>query len=344
MIRVGVVGGTGYTGVEVLRLLAGRRDVEVAAVTSRAAAGVRVDRRFPNLRGVTNLVFRAPDEAGLGDCDVVFFATPNGTAMAQAPALLEAGVRVVDVSADFRLRDAGVYARWYGAEHVAPDWLAQAVYGLPELHRDAIREARLVANPGCYPTAVQLGLLPLVEAGLVDRDRLVASAVSGASGAGRKERADLLLAETGDSTRAYGAGVHRHQPEIAQGLADAAGAPVDPLFVPHLVPQIRGIHATLFAELTDDPGDLQALYEARYADEPFVDVLPPGSHPETRSVRGANVCRLAVHRPDPGAGRVIVLAVIDNLVKGAAGQAIQNMNLMCGLGEDTGLDRVALLP
>ncbi|WP_067562866.1 N-acetyl-gamma-glutamyl-phosphate reductase [Halofilum ochraceum] len=344
MIRVGIVGGTGYTGVEVLRLLAGRSDVEVIAITSRGADGQRVDARFPNLRGVTDLVFETPAAARLTECDIVFFATPNGTAMEQAPALLESGVRVVDVSADFRLRDRTEYAHWYGREHVAPEWLAQAVYGLPEVHRDAIRSARLVANPGCYPTTIQLGLLPLVEAGIVDPHRLVASAVSGATGAGRKERADLLLAETADSTRAYGAGGHRHLPEIRQGLNDVAATPVELSFVPHLVPQIRGIHATLFAELTGAADDLQHLYETRYAAEPFVDVLPPGSHPETRSVRGANVCRMAVHRPDSATNRVIVLAVIDNLVKGAAGQAIQNMNLMCGLDEATGLGHVALLP
>jgi N-acetyl-gamma-glutamyl-phosphate reductase len=344
MIRVGIVGGTGYTGVEVLRQLAGRSDVEVIAITSRGADGQRVDSRFPNLRGITDLVFETPAAARLTECDIVFFATPNGTAMEQAPALLESGVRVVDVSADFRLRDRAEYAHWYGREHVAPDWLAQAVYGLPEIHRDAIRSARLVANPGCYPTAIQLGLLPLVEAGVVDPHRLVASAVSGATGAGRKERADLLLAESADSTRAYGAGGHRHLPEIRQGLNDVASTPVELSFVPHLVPQIRGIHATLFAELTGAADDLQHLYETRYAAEPFVDVLPPGSHPETRSVRGANVCRMAVHRPDHDPNRVIVLAVIDNLVKGAAGQAIQNMNLMCGLDEATGLGHVALLP
>ena len=344
MIRVGIVGGTGYTGVEVLRLLAGRPDVEVIAITSRGADGQRVDARYPNLRGVTDLVFETPSAARLSACDIVFFATPNGTAMEQAPALLDSGVRVVDVSADFRLRDRLEYAHWYGRGHAAPDWLAQAVYGLPEVHRDAIRGARLVANPGCYPTTIQLGLLPLVEAGVVDPGRLVASAVSGATGAGRKERADLLLAETADSTHAYGAGGHRHLPEIRQGLNDVTPIPVGLAFVPHLVPQIRGIHATLFAELTGATEDLQRLYETRYADEPFVDVLPPGSHPETRSVRGANVCRVAVHRPDPASSRVIVLAVIDNLVKGAAGQAIQNMNLMCGLDEATGLGHVALLP
>ena len=344
MIRIGIVGGTGYTGVEVLRLLAERADLRIATATSRTAAGQRVDARFPNLRGISDLVFDHPQAAPLKDCDLVFMATPNGQAMEMAPGLLEAGVRVVDVSADFRLRDPEAYARWYGREHSAPAWLAEAVYGLPEVHREAVRAARLVANPGCYPTAIQLGLLPLVEARLVDPARLIASAVSGASGAGRKERADLLLAEAGDSTRAYGAGVHRHQPEIRQGLNDASATAVDPVFVPHLVPQVRGIHATLFAELGDPGADLQALYEARFTGEPFVDVLPAGDHPETRSVRGANLCRLAVHRPEPAGHRVIVLSVIDNLVKGAAGQAIQNMNLMMGLEEHAGLAHVALLP
>ena len=344
MIRVGIVGGTGYTGVELLRLLAARADVEVTTVTSRGSAGQRVDAHFPNLRGVTDLTFEHPEQAPLRECEIVFFATPNGTAMEQAPALLDAGARVIDVSADFRLRDPAEYARWYGREHAAQGWLAEAVYGLPELHRDAIRGARLIANPGCYPTAIELGFLPMVEAGLVDPHRLTASAVSGATGAGRRERADLLLAEAADSTRAYGAGVHRHAPEIRQALQDAGADAAEVLFVPHLVPQVRGIHATLFAELTTSVDDIQSLFEARFAHEPFVDVLPAGSHPETRSVRGSNLCRLAVHRPDRSGARVIVLAVIDNLVKGAAGQAIQNMNLMCGLDERAGLSHVALLP
>jgi len=343
MIRVGIVGGTGYTGVELLRLLATHDGVEVVAVTSRNAAGRRVDAEFPNLRGVCDLEFVAPDAAGLERCDAVFFATPNGTAMHQVPALLDAGVRVVDVSADFRLRDAALWARWYGQEHACPERLAEAVYGLPEVNRAALRGARLVGNPGCYPTAIQLGFLPLVEAGAVDTGRLVASAVSGASGAGRKERVDLILAEQADNTRAYAAGGHRHLPEIRQGLEAAAGGPVDLAFVPHLVPQVRGIHATLFAELTRDI-DVQAAFEARYRDEPFVDVMPPGSHPQTRSVRGANICRIAVHRPDPQGRRVVVLAVIDNLVKGAAGQAVQNLNVLCGMEETRGLNAVALLP
>ncbi len=343
MIRVGIVGATGYTGVELLRLLATHDGVEVVAATSRAAAGRRVDEAFPNLRGHYGLEFTEPVVERLCGCDVVFFATPNGTAMQQVPVLLDAGVRVIDVSADFRLRDPAEWARWYGTEHACPDRLDEAVYGLPELHREAIRDARLVANPGCYATAIQLGFLPLIESGCVDRARLIADGKSGTSGAGRRERVDLLLAEASDSLRAYGAGGHRHRPEIVQGLQDAAQGGIGLTFVPHLVPMVRGIHATLYAELDGDT-NVQALFEQRYAGEPFVDVLPAGSHPETRSVRGANHCRLAVHRPRDEERRVVVLAVIDNLVKGAAGQAIQNLNLMCGFEESRGLSQIALLP
>jgi N-acetyl-gamma-glutamyl-phosphate reductase len=342
MIRAGIVGATGYTGVELLRLLASHDQVEVIAATSRSAAGRRVDAAFPNLRGHCDLAFVTPDDASLEQCDLVFFATPNGTAMHQVPALLDAGVRVIDVSADFRLRDAAEWSRWYGREHACPERLADAVYGLPELQRETLRGARLVANPGCYATAVQLGFLPLVEAGCVDTGRLVADGKSGTSGAGRNERVDLLLAEASDSVRAYAAAGHRHHAEIVQGLEQAGAADVGLTFVPHLVPMIRGIHATLYAELDASAPDVQTLYEQRYADEPFVDVLPPGSHPETRSVRGANQCRIAVH--ETGNGRVVVLAVIDNLVKGAAGQAIQNMNLASGIEENRGLDQVGLLP
>lgn len=342
MIRVGIVGGTGYTGVELLRLLCSHADVEVVAVTSRRAAGQRVDAEFPSLRGHCDQTFVTPDEAGLSQCDAVFFATPNGTAMADAPALLDVGVRVIDVSADFRLRSAAEWARWYGREHACPERLNEAVYGLPEQRRADLGGAQLVANPGCYATAVQLGYLPLVEAGVVDRTRLIADATSGATGAGRQERVDLLLAESADNTRAYAAAGHRHSAEIRQGLASVAGASVDLTFVPHLVPQVRGIHATLHAELTTET-DVQALFEQRYADEPFVDVMPAGSHPDTRSVRGSNLARIAVHRPG-GSARVIVLVVLDNLVKGAAGQAIQNLNLMCGLPERQGLGTVPLSP
>lgn len=342
MVKVGIVGATGYTGVELLRLLALHPGARVSAVTSRKEAGMRVSEMFPSLRGRMDLAFSTPDEAALGDCDVVFFATPNGIAMNEARALLGAGVRVVDLAADFRIRDVAEWQRWYGMEHGAPELLAEAVYGLPEVNRDAIRGARLVANPGCYPTAVQLGFLPLIEAGVVDASALIADCKSGVSGAGRKAEVHTLFAESADNFKAYGVAGHRHLPEIRQGLARAAGAPVGLTFVPHLTPMVRGIHATLYARLTRDV-DLQSLFEARYAGEAFVDVLPAGAHPETRSVRGANTCRIAVHRPQ-GGDTVVVLSVIDNLVKGAAGQAVQNMNLMFGLDERAGLDVMPLSP
>lgn len=342
MIKVGIVGGTGYTGVELLRLLAGHPSARVTAVTSRKEAGMKVADLFPSLRGRIDLAFSTPDEARLQDCDVVFFATPNGIAMNEARQLLAAGVRVVDLAADYRIQDVAEWEKWYGMSHGSPDLVAEAVYGLPEINREAIRGARLVANPGCYPTAVQLGFLPLIEAGAVELSSLIADCKSGVSGAGRKAEVGALLAEAGDSFKAYGVAGHRHLPEIRQGLGRAAAQPVGLTFVPHLTPMIRGIHATLYARLKADV-DVQALFERRYEGEAFVDVLPAGSHPETRSVRGANVCRIAAHKPQ-GGDTVVVLSVIDNLVKGAAGQAVQNMNLMFGLPEQAGLDIVPLLP
>lgn len=342
-IRAGVVGATGYTGVELLRLLLGHPQARIEAVTSRGNAGRRVDETFPNLRGFCDLAFVDPGSSSLASCDVVFFATPNGTAMEVAPALLDAGVRVIDLAADFRLRDPALWEQWYGMPHACPELLGEAVYGLPELNREAVRGARLVANPGCYPTAVALGYLPLLEAGVISTEGLIADAKSGASGAGRNAKLHILLAEASESFCAYGASGHRHLPEIAQSLGQMAGKSPGLTFVPHLLPMIRGIHATLYATLLPGEADLQALFEGRYADEPFVDVMPPGSHPETRSVRTANTCRIAVHRPQDG-DRVVVLSVIDNLVKGAAGQAVQNMNLMFGLPETAGLDRIPALP
>ena len=343
MIKVGVVGGTGYTGVELLRLLAAHPDVQLSVITSRSEAGRAVSDLFPNLRGSVDLEFSAPDAGQLAACDLVYFATPNGTAMTMVPQLLEAGVRVIDLAADFRLRQPQDWEQWYGMAHACPELLGQAVYGLTEINRDAIASAQLVANPGCYPTAVQLGFLPLLEEGLVETGHLIADAKSGVSGAGRKAATGALLCEAGENFKAYAVPGHRHLPEIRQGLELAAGQPLGLTFVPHLTPMIRGIHATLYAQLIDVDRDLQALFEARYADEFFVDVLPAGAHPETRTVRGANHCRIAIHRPQQG-NTVVVLAVIDNLVKGAAGQAVQNMNVMFGLDEQAGLTGIALLP
>ena len=347
-MRIGIIGGSGYTGVELLRLLAPRDDVEVVFVSSRAQAGNRVDALFPNLRGFCDIVFADPSDVGDVHCDLVFFATPNGTAMQQAPALLARGTKVVDLSADFRLQDIAVWERWYGMTHACPELVADTAYGLPEVNRHAIKQASLVANPGCYPTTVQLGYLPLLEAGLVKADTLIADAKSGITGRGRGATVPSLLAEASDSFTAYAVAGHRHLPEIEQGLSAMTNDVVDLTFTPHLLPIIRGIHATLYAELDEahrgmTVDDLQTVFEARFADEPFVDVMPQGSHPETRSVRGSNVCRLAVHKP-LNRHRVVVLAVEDNLVKGAAGQAVQNMNLMLGLTETAGLELPALLP
>lgn len=353
MIRIGIVGGTGYTGVELLRLLAQHPQAELVAITSRKESGMPVAEMFPSLRGHVDLAFCDPAEAPFSRCDVVFFATPHGVAMSQARELLAAGVRVIDLAADFRLKDPAEFERWYKMPHACPDILAEAVYGLPEVNREAIRTARVVGLPGCYPTSVQLGFLPLLDpaavaaAGgdIVERDSLIADCKSGVSGAGRKAEVHTLLAEASDNFKAYGVAGHRHLPEARQGLAAIAGKPVGLVFTPHLVPMIRGIHSTLYARLTPAGRklDLQALYERRYANEPFVDVMPPGSTPETRSVRASNVARIAVHRP-PESQLAMVLVVEDNLVKGASGQGVQAMNIMFGLPEGTGLGQVPVLP
>lgn len=346
MIKAGIVGGTGYTGVELLRLLAQHPQVELAAITSRKEAGTPVATLFPSLRGRVDLSFSRPEDAPLHQCDVVYFATPNGVAMGEARALLDRGARIIDLSADFRIRDVAEWERWYRVKHAAPELVAQAVYGLCELNRERIRDARLIANPGCYPTATQLGFLPLLEARAVDADHLIADAKSGTSGAGRKTEVHLLHSEVSDNFTAYAVPGHRHWPEIRQGLAQVAGREVGLVFTAHLTPAVRGILATLYARLTREV-DLQSLYEQRYADEAFVDVMPAGSHPDTRSVRAANTCRIAVHRPKETASRgdtVVVLSVIDNLVKGASGQAVQNMNIMFGLQETLGLMQLPVVP
>jgi N-acetyl-gamma-glutamyl-phosphate reductase len=348
MLKIGIIGGTGYTGVELLRLLAAHPEADLRVITSRGEAGKKVVELFSSLRGHIDLAFSEPDAKSLAGCDVVFSATPNGVAMTHARELLKAGVKFIDLAADFRLKDPAVWEKWYGMPHACPELLAEAVYGLPEVNREKIKKARLVANPGCYPTAVQLGFLPLLENDLVDTQHLIADAKSGVSGAGRKAEVSTLFSEAADSMKAYGVAGHRHWPEIRQGLDAVKAKPVGLTFVPHLTPMIRGIHATLYAKLTKPGVDLQAVFEKRYANEPFVDVMPAGSHPETRSVRASNVCRIAVHRPpnnSNGSGdTVVVLSVIDNLVKGAAGQAIQNMNIMFSLDETMGLDQAGILP
>jgi N-acetyl-gamma-glutamyl-phosphate reductase len=345
MIKVGIVGGTGYTGVELLRLLAVHPGVQLTAITSRKEDGLPVADMFPSLRGRVDIAFSAPDKADLSKCDVVFFATPHGVAMAQAPELLAAGVKVIDLAADFRLKDQATFEQWYKIPHTCPDLLEQAVYGLVELNREAVKGAKLIANPGCYPTTMQLGYYPLLKAGLIDAGNLIADCKSGVSGAGRKAEIATLFSESSDNFKAYGVSGHRHTPETVAQLQRFTDQPVDLVFTPHLVPMIRGMHSTLYGRLTRDISneDLQSLFEEQYKDSPFVDVMPFGSHPETRSTRGSNMLRLALHRPNNGK-TVIVLVVQDNLVKGAAGQAVQCMNLMFGQEEGTGLNQIALLP
>jgi N-acetyl-gamma-glutamyl-phosphate reductase len=345
MIKVGIVGGTGYTGVELLRILSTHPQVELTAITSRKEDGLPVADMFPSLRGRVNLAFSSPDKAKLTECDVVFFATPHGVAMAQAPELVAAGVKVIDLAADFRLQDTSVFEKWYKMPHSCPDLLKEAAYGLVELNRDAIRKARIVGNPGCYPTTMQLGLAPLLAAGVIDASHLIADCKSGVSGAGRKAEVATLFSEASDNFKAYGVSGHRHSPETLERLSLLTKDKVGLLFTPHLVPMIRGMHSTLYARLTKDIDNaaLQALFENAYANEPFVDVMPFGSHPETRSTRASNMLRIALHRPMNG-DTVVILVVQDNLVKGASGQAVQCMNLMFGLDETIGLMHVPVLP
>ena len=342
MIKIGIVGGTGYTGIELLRILARHPESELVAITSRKDAGTRVAELFPSLRGAIDIAYSDPAKTDLAKCDAVFFATPNTVAMGEAKTLLKSGVRIIDLSADFRIKNVAEWEKWYKVKHAAPELLPQAVYGLPEVNREKIKRAQLVANPGCYPTAIQLGLLPLVETEAIDAAHLIADAKSGVSGAGKRAEEHLLFSEASDNFKAYGVSGHRHWPEILQGLEAAAGRPVGLTFVPHLVPMIRGIHATLYARVTKTV-DFQRIYEDRYRGEPFVDVLPSGSEPDTRSVRAANTCRVALHRPH-GGDMLVVISVIDNLVKGASGQAVQNMNIMFGLEETMGLSHPAVMP
>lgn len=345
-INVGIVGGTGYTGVELLRILSQHPQVELKAITSRSEEGVAVADMFPSLRGKVGLRFVTPENAALNQCDVVFFATPHGVAMSQAEELLAAGVRVIDLAADFRLQDTAVFEAWYKLSHRCPELLRNdSVYGLVEINRERIKNAKIIGNPGCYPTTVILALAPLLEQGLIELDGIIADCKSGVSGAGRGASVANLLSEAGDNFKAYGVSGHRHHPEISEQLQQLAGAPVGLTFVPHLVPMIRGMFSTIYVRIKPEARamDFQALFEARYAGERFVDVMPAGSLPETRSVRASNNLRIALSRPGDG-DTLIILVVQDNLVKGAAGQAVQNMNLMFGLPESEGLEFVAVLP
>lgn len=342
MVNIGIVGGTGYTGVELLRLLAGHPEANVKVITSRSNAGTPVAEMFPNLRGKFDIRYTEPDVDSYQNCDLVFFATPNTVAMSQAEALLAGGVKVIDLAADFRIRDIQTWEKWYGATHACPSLVERAVYGLPEMNRDDIKNADLVANPGCYPTSVVLALLPLLKHDLIAPSTIIADCKSGVSGAGRTANIATGFSEVNESVKAYGVAGHRHLPEIRQVL-QSVNKQSDLVFTPHLMPMIRGMHATVYADAKSSDAKIQEIFEEYYRAEPFVDVMPAGSHPETRSVKGANHCRIAVHYL-PSSKKYVVLSVIDNLVKGAAGQAIQNMNLMFGLDETAGLNVVGMMP
>lgn len=349
MISVGIVGGTGYTGVELLRILLRHPKAQVRVLTSRTEAGKPVADMFPNLRGHTDLQFSDLNIDALKECDVVFFATPHGVAMQHAKDLIVAGTKVIDLAADFRLQDLEQFEKWYGMEHACPDVLKDSVYGLTELNREKIKQAQVIGNPGCYPTTVQLGLAPLLKSAqaLIETKNIIIDAKSGVSGAGRKASLGMIYSENADNFKAYGVAGHRHHPEIVEALeniAEQKGGFEGLLFVPHLVPMIRGMLSTIYVDLTEagKQADLQALYENFYANEKFVDVMPANSSPETRSVRGANELRIALYKPQPN--KLIILAAQDNLVKGASGQAVQNMNLMFGFNEDEGLQGIGLLP
>ena len=343
MIKVGIVGGTGYTGIELIRLLCSHPQVEIQAITSRSEVGRPLSELVPNFFAQSHLIFQEPSIQVLSECDLVFFATPNGTAMKMTPELLDASVRVIDLAADFRIKDVAVWEKWYGQKHACPDLVEEAVYGLPELNRSQIKQARLIANPGCYPTSVILGWLPLLEQQLVDPTRLIADTKSGVSGAGRGANVGVLHAEVSENFKAYGIAGHRHQPEISAILNTVCSAEsAQVTFVPHLLPMNRGIHATLYAFTNKHSVDLTEMYRERYSNEAFVTVLDAGNHPETRAVRGTNHCVISVNQVS--AQQVVVLSVIDNLVKGAAGQAIQNMNIMYHMPESLGIEAIGMLP
>ena len=342
-INVSVVGGSGYTGIELLRLLSQHPHINIHHVTSRRDKGKPVSDVYPSLRGYITQLFIDPDEADLINSDLVFFATPNGIAMQYAQNLAKGGVKIIDLAADFRIKDVDIWEHWYGMKHTSRELLKDAVYGLPEANREKIKNAQIVANPGCYPTAIQLGLLPLIKNNLIDHSNIIADVKSGISGAGKKENTNLLMAESAENFKAYALQGHRHLPEIEENLSSVAqDKNVKLTFVPHLLPIVRGIHATMYVDAIKD-FDISEPYHKFYGEEPFVDILPQGECPETKSVRSSNICRISFQK-QKDSNKIIILSVIDNLVKGAAGQAIQNMNIMMNYDETDGLNLVPLAP
>ncbi|AGF49305.1 N-acetyl-gamma-glutamyl-phosphate reductase [Candidatus Kinetoplastidibacterium galati] len=346
-IKVGIVGGTGYTGVELLRILIQHPNVDLTVITSRKESGLYVSDLYPNLRNHISLKFSSLDNPDLMNCDVVFFATPHGVAMSQARDLLKSGVKIIDLAADFRIKDIDVFEKWYKIEHSCPDILKTSEYGLVELNRSNIVKSNVIGNPGCYPTTVILGLIPLLDQSipLIDVDDIVADCKSGVSGSGKKLEASGLFSESSDNFKAYSVSGHRHHPEIVSQIEKISGKKVNLTFVPHLVPMIRGMFSTIYVKILPHALDIdfQELFVKRYGSEPFIDIMPYGSLPETRSVRSSNNLRIAIYRPG-NKDRLIILVTQDNLVKGAAGQAVQNMNLIFNIKETIGLESIAILP
>ena len=345
MMKAAVFGASGYTGQELTRILSGHPEVDLVAVTSRRFDGLQVSEVFPSLCGLTSLTYQNASPADIAEiCDIVFLALPHGVSMAIAPAFISAGKKVIDLSADYRLRNVGIYEKWY-AKHTGAGILNEAVYGIPELYRPQIKEARLVANPGCYPTSIILGLAPALKNRLVDVNTIIADSASGVSGAGREPQTGSLFCEVDGGFKAYKVGKHRHTPEIEQELNRLAGEEFFISFTPHLLPVKRGILSTIYANLKKDVtlAELHSLYSSFYGQEKFVRICPAGSLPNISSVCGSNFCDIGL-TIDPRTKRVIIISAIDNLIKGAAGQAVQNMNILCNWQEDTGLPMAPLYP
>jgi len=346
VLNVAIVGASGYTGLELIRILYRHPEVAVTCLTSEQSAGKRISDVFPTLRGCCDLLLENLEPVRVAEkADIIFTALPHKAAMEVVPTFLKLGKRVIDLSADYRLSDPEVYGAWY-EPHLNPANLKQAVYGLPEVRRAKIKGAKLVANPGCYPTSIILALAPLLKKGLINPKSIIADSASGVTGAGRSAKVDSLYCEVNEGYKAYGVGgVHRHTPEIEQELSLLAGEPLKITFTPHLVPMDRGILSTVYAaphkSVTTE--ELVRLYDEHYAGEPFVRVLPLGSLPSTAFVRGSNFCDIAP-LVDARTGRIIIVSAIDNLVKGASGQAVQNMNIICAFPETMGLEGVALFP
>ena len=346
MLRTAIVGASGYTGGELARLLCIHPSVTITVATSRQYEGQPLSAIYPHLRGRVDLTCLNLTSAEIVEqADLIFCAVPHKTAMDVVPSFLSAGKKVIDLSADFRLKDVAVYEQWY-QPHSAADLVEEAVYGLPEIYREEIRTARLVANPGCYPTSITLALAPLMKSNLIDPATIIIDSKSGTSGAGRAAQVGTLYCEVTDGFRPYKVGgVHRHIPEIEQNLSALAGTNVSVSFTPHLLPVSRGILSTIYVDLKQQAGldEISALYKSMYGSEHFVRLLEPGSLPATQQVRGSNYCDISLNL-DERTGRLIVISAIDNIVKGASGQAIQNMNLMYGFDEDAGLQQAPLFP